>query len=702
MRVTSFVLPGIKDTRIEPRLELILTICATLLMVGAFAVYFDYAVALQYGRSGYAAFESALFALIMILFSYGALVYCLSRIGYLVRLAGHRGATQDELDAFCHGPELPPSLTILIPSYKEEPRTIYQTLFSAATQQYPEKKVVLLLDDPAEPATAEDRRLREKAIDHVADVQEVLDEQHAWLERQIKRVEHLKKQGTEVKQQRVLKAYDKVIDWFERTKRETDIKDHTDRLFLSVCVERVIEHLKEMRRRAQNAPMTYERALVEYRRLASHFSTRITYFERKRYANLSHEPNKAMNLNSYIHLMGKRWTEQTIQGDMHLVEDEVEGTLFPDSEFLVTLDADSLLTHDYAIRLIHHLNRPENQRIAVIQTPYSSVPDAQSKLERLAGATTDIQYIIHQGFTWFNATYWVGANAVLRKQALHDIEVDEQLGNGHAVRKFVSDTTMIEDTESSIDLVHKGWQLYNYPRRLSFSATPPDFGSLLIQRRRWANGGLIILPKLLLHLANNIHRPHYSVPSGLMRLHYLISLGMVNIGTLVLLLYPFGDGLLHYGVIAIAFLYFSLYARDLSQTGYRVADVLRVYALNLMLVPVTLGGVAKSIQQVVLGKKLPFSRTPKIGERMAAPKFYLAVLFLMPAFFGLVLISDVILQNWAHGTFTVLNGTAFSYAVWLTNPRLSLQELLGQTQRDTGTSKSVASDKEASSSPIRG
>ncbi len=36
---------------------------------------------------------------------------------------------------------------------------------------------------------------------------------------------------------------------------------------------------------------------------------RSTSFERKRYASLSHEPNKAMNLNSYIGLMGGRYRE---------------------------------------------------------------------------------------------------------------------------------------------------------------------------------------------------------------------------------------------------------------------------------------------------------------------------------------------------------------------------------------------------------
>lgn len=68
---------------------------------------------------------------------------------------------------------------------------------------------------------------------------------------------------------------------------------------------------------------------------------------------------------------------------------------------------------------------------------------------------------------------------------------------GHAVSVFIQDKTLIEDTGSTIDLVAKGWRLHNHPERLAYSATPPDFGALVIQRRRWANGGLIILPSLL-------------------------------------------------------------------------------------------------------------------------------------------------------------------------------------------------------------
>ena len=63
--------------------------------------------------------------------------------------------------------------------------------------------------------------------------------------------------------------------------------------------------------------------------------------------------------------------------------------------------------------------------------------------------------------------------------------------------------------------------------------------------------------------------------------------------------------------------YFVLYARDLRLCGYRRSDVVRVYALSLVLLPVIMGGVLKSIQQSVTGAKTPFARTPKVFMRSA-------------------------------------------------------------------------------------
>ena len=207
-----------------------------------------------------------------------------------------------------------------------------------------------------------------------------------------------------------------------------------------------------------------------------------------------------MNLNSYIGLMGGSYREVATPAGRFLMPagDGESDLVVPDPDYVLTIDADSVILPEYCLRLVHLLEREENQKVAVAQSPYSAFPGAATRLERIAGATTDLQHIIHQGMTYHNATFWVGANAILRKRALADIEQIEYKGE-FKIYRYISDRTVIEDTESTIDLAADGWTLHNYRERLAYSATPPDFGSLCIQRHRWANGGLLILPKLLAH-----------------------------------------------------------------------------------------------------------------------------------------------------------------------------------------------------------
>src|SRR5699024_8170944 len=124
----------------------------------------------------------------------------------------------------------------------------------------------------------------------------------------------------------------------------------------------------------------------------------------------------------------------------------------------------------------------------------------------------------------YNATFWVGANAVIRKRALQDIAQVSTIG-GYEIYTYIQDRTVIEDTESSIDLGTHGWGLSNYPERLSYSATPPDFGSLVVQRRRWANGGLLIMPKLWKQARERRHdRDPMRLREILLRVNYMSSI----------------------------------------------------------------------------------------------------------------------------------------------------------------------------------
>src|SRR5262249_16516422 len=229
---------------------------------------------------------------------------------------------------------------------------------------------------------------------------------------------------------------------------------------------------------------------------------------------------------------------------------------------------------------------------------------------------------IHQGFTHYGATFWVGANAMVRMRALRDI-AQTRRERGYTIQTFIHDRTVIEDTESTVDLRDRGWQLHNYPERLAFSATPPDFGSLLIQRRRWANGGLLILPKLW-RCGWKHGRRRMTLAEVLLRLHYLISLAASNVALLTLLAWGFDDRLASVWLPITALPYYALYAADLRRAGYRARDVLAVYALNMLLIPVSLGGVLSSVRQACTGARSAFARTPKVIGRTAAPAGYMA------------------------------------------------------------------------------
>jgi cellulose synthase/poly-beta-1,6-N-acetylglucosamine synthase-like glycosyltransferase len=326
---------------------------------------------------------------------------------------------------------------------------------------------------------------------------------------------------------------------------------------------------------------------------------------------------------------------------------------------VTTIDADTIIHPSYIRLLTNILNDPANRNVGVAQTPYSTFPSPPSKLERTAGATTDIQYILHQGFHHYDAAFWVGANAVLRFAAIDSIKHESSKLNPLKT-KYVSDRTVIEDTESSIDLAHKGWKIYNHPERLAYSSTPPDYGSLIIQRHRWANGGLLILPNLLkLNPSGTID---HLIFGTLLRLHYLISIPVVNIGLILLFILPFANfDTIWLPLTAVP--YYFLYARDLKQNGYQYRDILRIYSLNLLLIPVNIAGVYASLVQLVSGNKSPFKRTPKVNSDTNIPRRYLV----FPALIGFALLISTVFNlmqyRYVIATFAFLNAYAILYSI---------------------------------------
>src|SRR5262245_41349117 len=103
---------------------------------------------------------------------YGSLVYLFARWGYLSRLTQQSLASDWELSNFRS--ETVPSVTILVPSYKEDVGVVRKTLLSAALQDYPRRSVTLLIDDPPRPATPDDAQLLDAIQQLPAEIERLL------------------------------------------------------------------------------------------------------------------------------------------------------------------------------------------------------------------------------------------------------------------------------------------------------------------------------------------------------------------------------------------------------------------------------------------------------------------------------------------------------------------------------------------------
>lgn len=618
-------------------------------------------------------FETIGFLLAVSVLAASATAYLFGRLGFYYRAKTNRRVPRAMVDEYFDARR--PPVTVLIPSYQEEPGVILMTLLSSALQEYPDLRVVLLVDDPPNPRYTGPRKLLDSAMALPAEVERLLSEPRRRFDLALERFEADFDPDREPSAEEVRELgneYRWAWEWVRSLGERYEASDHNERFFAKHVLGQLAADLgltgRALREAADDDPgkLTQARLAQLHRRLAWTFRAEITAFQRKQYASLSPEPNKAMNLNSYIGLMGGSYVEVKTPAGRHLIpaaEGEEPDLVVPDSDYVLTIDADSVIMPEYCMRLVYFLEREENQHVAVAQSPYSAFPGAATRLERIAGATTDLQHIIHQGMTYHTATFWVGANAVLRKRALDAIEEVEYQGE-FKIYRYISDRTVIEDTESTIDLAAQGWTLHNYNERLAFSATPPDFGSLAIQRERWANGGLLILPKLWRAVRQRRERgERTSIGELLLRLNYMASIFWSSLFVLCLMVIPFNGHLVSPLTYAVAVPYFLAMAVDLKYCGYKYLDAARLYGFNLLLLPVNLAGSVNSMVQALTGAKGKFKRTPKVRNRTVPAFMYVVLPYLLVAWSAYTF--KVAWENdlWSNAIFAVLNGVLCAYAI---------------------------------------
>ena len=467
-RAMPMVPKPVSDTRVAmARLAIVVTVGAWL----AYTVMWFFSDFFHPGyESAVARTEEVLYLVIVTLLTVSALAYLLARLGFMYRTRTHHRATRASLDQYFDARQ--PTLTTIIPSYQEEERVIRTTLLSAALQEYPDKRVVLLIDDPYVPKTRKAREQQESARALPGKIERLLAEPARRFAGDMQSFELAMQRGDQPGPNSMVtlaSTYGDAVTWLENLADRQEITDHTDEFFVNEILLRLAESFREVRTAllesaAEGVVLHSQMFRRLYRRLVWTFSVRVSSFERKKYVSLSHEPNKAMNLNSYIGLMGGTYHEiQTVGGTALVPSRPGTGWPIPNPDYVVTLDADSVLLPEYCLRLVHLLEQQEYQDMAIAQTPYSAFPGSATRLERIAGATTDLQHIVHQGLTYYDATFWVGANAVIRKKALDQIAETSYIGDWE-VRQYIKDRTVIEDTESTIDMGIHGWRLFKIGR----------------------------------------------------------------------------------------------------------------------------------------------------------------------------------------------------------------------------------------------
>lgn len=636
-------------------LALVVTALVTTVIMIAGFVYYDFFVRRMSGFNVY-----AYYGLILSL-SYCSFSYQLNRFGAARRKIAEENAAAADTDYLFNADA--PSVTILVPTYREERRVVIETILSAALAEYSNRKIVVLVDDPPS-----DRLSLGDTLDAIEDIRSWLvepmarlrEEQAQWLERSSREFD------AESEGARLGENYAYILAWVarlaERMEGErSEAFRHVDDFVMERVVGELATKFEAAEAAARAGSVSRQEVDLAYRKLAHLCCDDITSFQRKTFENLSHAPNKAMNLNSYIGLMGGRYKFDLRDGLDHLIDagDEDADLVVPMSDYVLTLDADSVILNDYIVTLVDILQR--DPQAGVAQTPYLSFPDSRSPVERIAGATTDIQYLAHQGSSFFRAAYWVGANALIRYTALKEIcKVSEDGGKQCMV--FIQDATVIEDTGSTIDLLRKGWTVHNHFTPLAYSATPADFGALTVQRQRWANGGLIIFPMLLRQYFSTRGRIGRIAELAL-RSNYLLSPLIGNLAILTLMLWSGANASSMIWTPLIMLPYFILYSLDLKRMGYRCRDIFGVSSLNLMLLPVNFSGIASSVRQLITGRKGSFARTPKVANRTFIPPysflFNAGLLFLMVGYCA----HGVYIGSYAESFIPAVNVIIYGYGL---------------------------------------
>jgi cellulose synthase (UDP-forming) len=176
-------------------------------------------------------------------------------------------------------------------------------------------------------------------------------------------------------------------------------------------------------------------------------------------------------------------------------------------DFILTLDADHIPKPQFVQRVLpyfytYNLNTGayESNQIAFVQTPqaFYNIPPGDP-----FGHEAHLFYgPIQQGKDGMNSAFYTGTNAVLRREALINVGLqnfaDDFSRDAQRLDEFdlvggVSSNSITEDMNTAMRLHAAGWKSAYHHEELSVGLAPDDLSSTLKQKLRWAQGTLQVL-----------------------------------------------------------------------------------------------------------------------------------------------------------------------------------------------------------------
>ncbi len=152
-------------------------------------------------------------------------------------------------------------------------------------------------------------------------------------------------------------------------------------------------------------------------------------------------------------------------------------------ELVAVFDADHAPARDFLTETVGYFG--ENPKLFLVQTPHFFInPDPLERnlktFDKMPSENEMFYGIIQRGLDKWDASFFCGSAAVLRREALNTT-------NGF------SGVSITEDAETALELHSKGWDSVYVDKPLIAGLQPATFASFIGQRTRWAQGMMQIL-----------------------------------------------------------------------------------------------------------------------------------------------------------------------------------------------------------------